>query len=288
MDGLTFGEQEKRPFPDGDYKNGKVKAVRGRMVKKLMKYELKALFSGLWIALIILAGMTLLISILLSVNGAKLMDTMEFGDVIGIIILLFILYLSSLVASVIVPISIAGSRYYNNFFKGEGYLTFSLPVTAEEHILAKHLSGMIATAIGVVGALISVFIVALCGRGFEIIESSQTTLKGFSDVMYGVEIACIALSGFCGAFCVMGAFSCLSQKFDKRKDFILRLVLFYVVINVMSTLVSILGGSELMLFFYTEAGIHIGSIITLVIIWIVTLFCFWYERRTLKNKLNLK
>ena len=283
-----FGAEEKRPFPDSDYKNGRVKAVRGRMVKKLMKYELKSLFSGLWITLIILAGMTLFMCILLRTNGTKLTDKMDFGDILGIAILFVMLYLYSVMASVIVPIAIAGSRYYNNFFKGEGYLTFSLPATAEEHILAKHLSGMIATAIGAVGALASVLIVALCGGGFESTVTSNAVLKGFSGVMYDIEIVLIILSGFCGLFCVMGALSCLAQKFDKRKHFILRFVLIYVIVTVVSTLVSTIGGTEMTKFFATEAGMHIGSVITLVVIWLVTVFCFWYERRTLKYKLNLK
>ena len=287
MDDLMFGVEEKRPFPDSDYKNGRVKSVRGRMVKKLMKYELKSLFSGLWITLTILAGMTLfMMCLLVAPNDTGHTGRIDFSNTFGIAILFIMLYLYSVMASVIVPIAIAGSRYYNNFFKGEGYLTFSLPATAEEHILAKHFSGMIATAIGAVGAIASVLIVALCGGGW--FQGTGATLKGFSGVMYGIEIVLIILSGFCGLFCVMGALSCLAQKFDKRKHFILRFVFIYVVVMVISTLTSTIGGVEMMRFFATETGMHIGSLIALVVIWLVTIFCFWYERRTLKYRLNLK
>ncbi len=288
MDDLMFNVEEKRPFPDTDYKNGQVKPLRGRMLKKLMKYELKTLFSGLWITLAILAGMTVFMCILLSVNGAKLTDRLDFGDVLGIAILFVVLYLYSLMASMIVPIAIAGSRYYNNFFKDEGYLTFSIPATAEEHILAKHLSGMIATVIGAVGAIVSMLIVSLVSGGFESGSATASALKGFSGVMYVIEQVLIGISGFVALFCAMGAMSCFAQKFNKRKHVILRFVLMYVIIMVVATLVSTVGGTEMTRFFATEAGMHIGSVITLVIIWIVTVFCFWYERRTLKYKLNLK
>lgn len=288
MDDLMFGAEEKRPFPDTDYKNGHVKAVRGRMLKKLMKYELKPLFSGLWITLAILAGMTLFMCVIVSTNTQKLTSRMDFMDTLGVGILLVMLYLYAVMASVIVPIAISGSRYYSTFFKGEGYLTFSLPATAEEHILAKHLSGMLATAIGAVGALVSVIIVALCSGGFENTGVSNATLKGFSGVMYDIELALIILSGFCGIFCVTGASCCFAQKFDKRKHVILRFVLIYVLITLISSLTTVIGGTEMSKFFATEAGMHVGSAITLVLIWAVTAFCFWYERRTLKYKLNLK
>lgn len=288
MDDLMFGVEEKRPFPDTDYKNGRVKSVRGRMLKKLMKYELKSLFSGLWITLAILAGMTVFMCILLSVNGAKFTEKVDLFDVLGIFILIAILYLYAVMASVIVPVAIAGSRYYNNFFKDEGYLTFSIPATAEEHILAKHLSGMIATAIGAVCAVLSVIIVSLVSGGFETGVATANTLKGFSRVMYVIEQVLIGVAGFVALFCAMGAMSCLAQKFNKRKHAILRFVLIYVIVMVISTLVSTIGGTEMALFFATEAGLHIGSILTLLLIALVTVFCFWYERRTLKYKLNLK
>lgn len=287
MDDLMFGVEEKRPFPDTDYKNGQVKPVRGRILKKLMKYELKSLFSGLWITLAILAGMTIFMCIMLKANDVKMTDQVNTWDLFGIALLFIILYVYSLMANVIVPIAIAGSRYYNNFFKDEGYLTFSIPATAEEHILAKHLSGMIATAIGAVGVLLSVIIVSLVGGGFER-GTADVTLKGFSGVMYDIEQVLIGIVGFVTLFCVMGAMSCFAQKFDKRKHVILRFVLIYVIIMVVSTLVSAIGGTELTRFFATEAGLHLGSVLTLLGLSLLAVFCFWYERRTLKYKLNLK
>ena len=287
MDDLMFGVEEKRPFPDTDYKNGQVKPVRGRMLKKLMKYELKSLFSGLWITLAILAGMTVLICILLSVNSGKISDKVDIFDLFGVFFLFALLYLYSLLAGIVVPIVIAGSRYYNNFFKDEGYLTFSIPATAEEHILAKHLSGMIATAIGAVCSILSVIIVSLVAGGFER-GTADVALKGFSGVMYDIEQVLIGIVGFVTLFCVMGAMSCFAQKFDKRKHVILRFVLIYVIIMVVSTLVSAIGGMELTLFFATEAGLHLGSVLTLLGLSLLAVFCFWYERRTLKYKLNLK
>ncbi len=291
MDDLTVGLEQKRPFPDEDYKNGNVKAVRGRILKKLMKYELKSLFSGLWIALAILAGTTLLASVLLGVNGVHFNSpNLDPFDVLGIYMLFIMLYIYSVAAAVIVPVAIAGSRYYNNFFKDEGYLTFSIPATAEEHILSKHLSAIIATLIGGVCALVSVIIVSLVSDSSlaYLFEDNYIGLQGFSKIMYIIEQALIVLTGLVCVFCVLGAASCYAQKFNKRKDFILRFVLFYVIFMVVSTIVSVIGGVEMSLFFMSEAGIHLSSWLTLLAIAAVTLFCLWYERRTLKYKLNLK
>ncbi len=289
MDDLTIGLEQKRPFPDTDYKNGNVKAIRGRMLKKLMKYELKALFSGLWIALAILAGTTALTCVLLGVNEVQfLTPRVDPFDVLGIYMLFIMLYIYSLAACVIVPVVMAGSRYYNNFFKDEGYLTFSIPATAEEHIAAKHLSAIIATLVGGVCAFVSTLVVSLVSGSAPIFGEVHIGLQGFSAVTYIIEQILIAVTGLVGVFCVIGAGACFAQKFAKRKSFILRFVLFYVILTVLSSLVSVIGGYEMTLFFASELGLHIGSLLILLLIVGVTLFSLWYERRTLKYKLNLK
>lgn len=149
------------------------------------------------------------------------------------------------------------------------------------------MSAIIATLVGGVCALVSAIIVSLVG-GTPIFGEIHIGLQGFSAVTYIIEQILIAVTGLVGIFCVIGAGACFAQKFAKRKSFILRFVLFYVIFTIVSSLVSVIGGYEMTLFFTSELGLHIGSLLILLLIVGVTLFSLWYERRMLKYKLNLK
>ena len=106
--------------------------------------------------------------------------------------------------------------------------------------------------------------------------------------MYVIEQVLLVIIGFVSTYFIMGALTCFAQKFDKKGSFILRFVLAYVLITVIIAVVTGVGGTKLANFFLTEVGMHVGSCLSLLLETGIGLFCFWYERRTLKEKLNLK
>lgn len=111
------------------------------MLKKLLKYDMKAVFRFWWIAVII--------STSLSVVGgfALFMDTHEgwIPEVISSFIgnAVFLAYCSYF-ALMVLTIVLLFIRFYKNFFSDEGYLTFTLPVRRKDLLNSKVITGLIA------------------------------------------------------------------------------------------------------------------------------------------------
>lgn len=273
------------PFPPADYdKNGKVKTLRGRMLKKLLKYEFRAVMPALYLCLGLLAGMTVLECI-----ACNLLHTqIDFDETLTFIIVASILYAYAAVSTVVVPVVVSIRRYYTNFFKDEGYLTFSIPATMEEQITAKHVSGFIATCIGCIASIISVSIVFLASPSLNEWIGIGDIVSEYSAVSYGFIALEELLSGIIGLaaiFCVAGALSCWGQKFTKKAPLILRIVLVYVAWLVIQSFAISLGGDLLVWFETTEAGLHVGNVLKILAYAAIAVSSVAYERHYLKRKL---
>ncbi len=121
-------------------KSGNIKAMRGSMLKKLLKHDFRALAKFLipcYLALAALSVVSFLLYMLAqstsSVNTAIKAAT-AFWALLG---------LGVSAASVVSVIAVV-SRFYKNLFSGEGYLTMSIPATAEEHLFSKLISAFTA------------------------------------------------------------------------------------------------------------------------------------------------
>ncbi len=117
------------------------------MVGKLMKHEFIALFR----TLAFFAGAILLLAILTRITFAIAAESPLF-------VLLYILFLFCAIILSAVPVVVSAERFYKSMFTGEGYLTFSLPVTAAQLIWAKLLSALIVSAACAVVSLVSFLI----------------------------------------------------------------------------------------------------------------------------------
>lgn len=103
------------------------------MVGKLLKHELIALFRVLGFFAIAVFGFAILGRIVVAVNAET---------VLGLLLILF--YIFAIMALVIAAFALGVSRFYKSLFTGEGYMTLSLPATADQIIWAKLLSSVIA------------------------------------------------------------------------------------------------------------------------------------------------
>ena len=122
------------------------------MLKKLYRHEFHALFRSLWP---LYAG--LLVLALLS----RLMD-MSFFDrrqlVVQILYNSFMsLYVLGIIAMLIISFAVVIVRFYRHLLTGEGYLSFTLPFTAGQHITCKLVCGVVA---GLVSFAFTVFVAA--------------------------------------------------------------------------------------------------------------------------------
>ena len=55
-------------------------------------------------------------------------------------------------------------RFYKNLLSGEGYLTFTLPFSATQHIVCKLLCGVLVIVIDFI-AVIASLLIMVCGYG---------------------------------------------------------------------------------------------------------------------------
>ncbi len=272
------------PFPESDYnKKGELKKVRGRMLKKLLKYEFRAIFPALSIGVAILFGLTVLMIILLNV---QLNENLAIFTVLSAL-----LYIYALVAIIFVGAGIAISRYNKNFFKEEGYLTFSIPASMEEHTLAKHISGILSTLIGIVASLISLLVLFAFGLDglLSIFQGMEITIGNpVSFVFEVIEGVIIFAETLAAIFCVAGALTCWGQKFKRKRSIVFRVLIAYIIFMVLESLLLTTLNFAFIDFFYTTAGIHISNCLQILFNAGVIVFSFWYETRYLKKKLNLK
>ena len=272
------------PFSESDYnKKGELKKVRGRMLKKLLKYEFRAIFPALSIGVAILFGLTVLMIILLNV---QLNENLAIFTVLSAL-----LYIYALVAIIFVGAGIAISRYNKNFFKEEGYLTFSIPASMEEHTLAKHISGILSTLIGIVASLISLLVLFAFGLDdlLSIFQGMEITIGNpVSFVFEVIEGVIIFAETLVAIFCVAGALTCWGQKFKRKRSIVFRVLIAYIIFMVLESLLLTTLNFAFIDFFYTTAGIHISNCLQILFNAGVIVFSFWYETRYLKKKLNLK
>lgn len=122
---------------------GRPKAVRGKMLRTLMRYDYKEIFKILFPCYIALAAATVLYLVVSEIAGRVLSDSS--GE--------FILYATAVASSLygisaavcgVAPVVMVVQRFYKNLFTAEGYLTLSIPATPQEQLLSKFLSAISA------------------------------------------------------------------------------------------------------------------------------------------------
>ncbi len=270
------------------------------MVRKLFKHEFAALLRILLIVDAIVLGVGVLARVLLCFEQ----DTTLFGIVYAMTLIALIIVLVGGPAAAFV-LSIV--RFYKNMYSGEGYLTFTLPVTAEQHLWVK-----VATAIAVelLAFLVSVasFLIAFSG------EVTAEICKAFGELfqeiflkvdkthlaLYLLEFAVLILVElFYGHFVY---YACISLGQTVRKNRVLCAVAFYfayyILMQMASTaLVIILGVASTtgvveeigrFLVAYPYASVHIFLVGMIVLSSFLALAFFSISRFVMRKKLNLE
>ena len=117
------------------------------MLKKLLKYDLRAVFKFWWIAVIICTSLSVVGGI------ASLIQTYDgwVPQVLsGITTCAIFLAYCSYFALMVLTMVLLFIRFYKNFFTDEGYLTFTLPVSRKDLLNSKVITGfsaMVAAAV---------------------------------------------------------------------------------------------------------------------------------------------
>ena len=292
----------KLPLPDEDFNEyGQVKKVRGRMLKKLLKCELKHYFPILLAGAILVIVMGIFLAVQIRIDVAK-SDSGEEYELPGLLILSSTLYMISMLAFGIYTFAAPIQRYENNFFKNEGYLTFSIPASMEEHLWAKRLGAIICSFTASVSIIISVLLMALITLDPGVLkEASNLLFKVYVDlyatepvhaILFTIEDIISAVIGMFTLPCLFGAGICIFSRFSRRKQMIVGFLIGFAVVSVIETafisLVSSGTFEGLLQLIDSPVGQHIWKWICILFEAGLSVGCFFFELHFLKNKLDLK
>lgn len=271
------------------------------MLKKLFRYDFKALSRMLLplTAATVGCGVILCVSILI-LSGAP-----EEGLFSVLLPILFgSLTVFSAIAAVVLPV--VGEffilhRYYKNFFTDEGYLTFTLPATVEEHLHSKLLSGLLWTFIASAATVLALFIGIYLPLNVFYAESGialNIVSLLFSDFLAGAnEIYLLVLTILSVLFSLIAqlilfytAITLGSLFMTKHK--IVGSVLFYFVANtvistfssIFSTIFTLASALSQNAVFMTLMSLASSIIVNVV----VALIGYFIILSMLKNRLNLE
>ena len=122
------------------------------MVKKLFKHELNAY----WRILLPMWGILLAVALF-----GRIIQFFEFDhfvyDIVNGSSILF--YGIAVTVALVFPVVFSIIRFYKNLFTGEGYLSFTLPVTVAQHINVKVLAAVVMALLSFVAALVSLCVI---------------------------------------------------------------------------------------------------------------------------------
>lgn len=202
------------------------------MVKKLMKHELFALFRVLvwWI------GAVLLLSVLVRLSFEVVLrpNVSEHSAAFGGFTFLFFAWIAAILALAFASIFVSAARFFRSLFTGEGYMTFSLPVSATQLLLSKLLSAFLAYLSCIAAIVLSIFIVIpMQSNGGvateygifsvifgDLIDSFSYDPLGMTEKILFVVVSVPAGILYCDLI------SSISQLFTKRRGLVFVLMLF--------------------------------------------------------------
>lgn len=269
------------------------------MVKKLFKHEISAYTRILIPMHLVLLGIALLGRFVqLFENDSTAYHIVFWSSVTAFIVGAVVCALLTLVFGI--------RRFYTNLFTGEGYLSFTLPVTPTQHIWVKNIVALIAQLFSFIGILLSCCVITLgdvCVEAFKAffyIVKQLFAEYGFHTGLYIVEFFITVILGISVTYMLFYACIALGQRAKKNRVAAAVGIFFayYVIMQIISTIFIII-----VTVFHTELGldklfeylsyhpileIHLYFAVMIVLSAIGMAIFFPVTNRTIKNRLNLE
>lgn len=247
------------------------------MVGKLIKHELRSILRIAIIPAIVMIVLAILSRIMLETSN---------GSTTFIIVMF---YIYSVLATILIGFCFGIRNFYETIFTGTGYLTLSLPVTADQLILSKLISAITITfASYVVSALsaciffigASVDIWAYLGDFFVNIANAAS-----NNPLLFTEIIILGIISIPASFLVLYAIMSVSQLFTVKNR---KVIAVLIAVGLYFT-VGVLFSSVLFDLFITAKEISIHGLMWGCIIFTaaVDVGCYFLVRHIIKNKINL-
>lgn len=248
------------------------------MVKKLFKYEFLAYIRVLFPVYIAMLGVAVLGRILMIFESDTISsDLLIGGSIFMYVITVFVAFGFVSVYAVV--------RFYKNMFTGEGYLTLTLPATADEHILAKLLSAILFNFVSVIVFIVS-FAIFAAGDVFKEVAEAASYLIKKAEWYYLLEFVLSAIVGMVSNILLYYACLSIGQLFKKNR--IAGAVGAYFAYNLALQILSTIALAAL-----AESD-YIGDVVEFVLqrnyilSGVMAIVFYFITRHIVTNKLNLE
>jgi len=210
------------------------------MVKKLFKHELLAYTRVLIPVYSIVLGFSVICRLIqVFETDSILFDILNGSAVFAYVVAVVVCLVAASIFSIV--------RFYKNLFTGEGYLSFTLPVTTNQHLWVKLLTAVLWDVVSLVTALVSACIITAGDLFTEIMKAAAYLWGqipehiGMHLVFYVLEFLCILL--FATVYEHLLIYTCISAGQLFRKNRILAAVGvyygLYIVLQVISTVATL-------------------------------------------------
>ncbi|MGN0817457.1 MAG: hypothetical protein ACI4L9_00685 [Candidatus Coproplasma sp.] len=253
------------------------------MVKKLLKHELYCIFRAAFIPAIVMVLLAILSRISLTVSGE---NTAAF--------MLVLFYVYTVLATLCVCFFFGISRFYKSLFTGEGYMTLSLPVTADQLIVSKLLSSVITMVFGIAACVLSscIFLIGLPEEFYVEIGNVIGSMGGLisdiwvSEPLLVVEYVIYTIlsipAGFLEFYFVMS----IAQLFTVKNRKLIAVLLYIGIAFVWSMLDTTLI-SPMLDNLSTNVSPHLTIWLEIIFTAAIDVVSYLVVRYILKNKVNL-
>ena len=269
------------------------------MVKKLFKHEFLAYARVMAIVYSILMTISVATRIILIFDS----DTTAY-EIVSTFSL--IIYAFSVVVAFLFGFAMGIVRFYKNLFTAEGYLSFTLPVTASQHITAKAVTAVCIQWITLIMVVLSGCIVTSGEVLTYVWDGLGPVMKGLFDLA-GAHFVLVVLELL--VMCIVASFSSIMLYYTfisigqlSKKNRILAAVgayfVFYIISQVISTVLTILisvvattgifADIGYWIYLHPIASIHIGMWGGILLTTIFVLIEFFVIRWIITKKLNLE
>lgn len=261
------------------------------MLRKLYKYEFSYMFKIMGLYFIILAGITVFSAVI---------NKFDAGTSFAISImqsLSSMFYIIGLGAISIATYAVILVRFYRHFFTNQGYLTFTLPISATQHLICKFvvaISCVLATIVMIgasaqVNTLISMEAAELQSSSIkDLIELFNLIFPDENFVLFIVKYSVITIILLSTIILIIYTVLCVGQFFKNRiVASIIGFVIVYFANQIVNTVMFVLvinNLSDAM----SSINYNLISLIYTLMYGIIGIVCFFVCRHILNNKLNLE
>lgn len=266
------------------------------MVRKLIKYDMKAFAKVMFPIEIVLLGVALVYRLVSFFETDNI--SFEIFNVSAIVI-----FVVSIITACIMTFVYSIVRFYKNLFTQEGYLSFTLPVTSTAHIASKLIVSLIFDAITIVTAL-AAFCIATSGDVLVEVTKAGAFLFGKAVSIVGGDIYAYIVEAiflFIAAVATQHVltYMCISIGQTAKKHKILPAVGLYFAVYVAkqilgTTFISIGVSGDLFdriaefISKNPRESVHLFLLISLAIELVLGTVYFIITRLMMKKKLNLE